>query len=187
MGKLTYGMMMSLDGFVADPSAHFDDEVLAFINDEMRKTGTEIYGRRMYESMVFWETYDEQKSGSEHAKEFARLWKGLDKLVVSSTLERASSDKTRIARAFRPEEIRRLKAGASKDIAVAGPTLAAHFIKAGLIDEYALYFVPVVIGAGNPVFKGIEGRLDLDLVEERRFSTGMVFLRYAPRNPGMSA
>lgn len=186
MGKLTYGMMMSLDGFVADPSGHFDEEAIGFINDEMRKSGTEIYGRRMYEAMVFWETYDEQKSGSDHANEFARIWKGLDKLVISSTLERATSGKTRIVRELRPKEIRRLKAGSSKDITVAGPTLAAYFIKAGLVDEYALYSIPVVIGAGNPVFKDIERPLDLELIEERRFATGMVFLRYAPRNPRIS-
>ena len=184
MGKLTYGMMMSLDGFLADASSYFDDEVLGFINDETRKCGTEIYGRRMYEEMVYWETYEEQKGGSELADEFARIWKGFDKLVISSTLERASSGKTRIVSEFRPAEIRQLKAESTKDISVSGPTLAAHFIKAGLVDEYAFYSVPVVIGAGNPVFKDIEGRLDLDLVEERRFPSGMVFLRYAPRNTG---
>lgn len=182
MGKLAYGLMMSLDGFVADPSRHFDEEVLRFINDEMRKSGTEIYGRRMYEAMVFWETYEEQKGGSEYADEFARIWKGLDKLVISSTLERASSENTRIVSEFRPEEIRRLKEESTKDISVAGPTLAAQFIKAGLVDEYALYYVPVVLGAGNPVFKDFDGRLELDLVEERRFPSGMVFLRYAPRH-----
>lgn len=182
MGKLIYGLMISLDGFVADPSRHFDDEVLRFINDETRKSGTEIYGRRMYEAMVFWETYEE--GGSAYADEFARIWKGLDKLVVSSTLEQASSGKTRIVREFRPEEIRRLKAESTKDISVAGPTLAAQFIKAGLVDEYALYYVPVVLGAGNPVFKDFDGQLDLDLIEERRFPSGMVFLRYAPRNSG---
>jgi len=178
---------MSLDGFVTDPTDYFDKEVLGFINDEMRKSGTEIYGRRMYEAMVFWETYDEQKSGSKHANEFARLWKELDKLVISSTLERPASGKTRIMRKFRSEEIRRLKAEATKDIAVAGPTLAAHFIRAGLVDEYALYSIPVVIGTGNRVFKDIKGRLDLDLIEERRFATGMVFLRYVPRSSGISA
>jgi dihydrofolate reductase len=184
MGKLSYGMMMSLDGFVADPTSHFDEEVLGFINDETRKCGAEIYGRRMYEEMVYWETYEKQKGGSEHADEFARIWKGFDKLVISSTLERASSGNTRIVREFRPEEIRQLKAGSTKDISVAGPTLAAQFIKAGLVDEYALYYVPVVLGAGNPVFKDFEGQLDLDLIEERRFPSGMVFMRYAPRKQG---
>lgn len=184
MGKLTYGMMMSLDGFVADASSHFDDEVLSFINDETRKVGTEIYGRRMYEEMLYWESYEEQKGGSQHANEFGRLWKAFDKLVISSTLERPSSGNTRLVREFQPEEIRQLKAESAKDITVSGPTLAAQFTKAGLIDEYALYTVPVVIGAGNPVFKDFAGRLDLDLIEERRFPLGMVFLRYASRNTG---
>lgn len=183
MGKLTYGMMMSLDGYLADASRYFDDESLKFINDESRKLGTEIYGRRMYEEMVYWETYQEQKNGSsERADEFARIWKGFDKLVISSTLERASSQNTQLVRAFRPEEIRQLKAASSKDISVAGPTLAAQFIKARLVDEYALYTVPVVLGGGNPVFKDLEARLDLNLIEERRFPLGMVFLRYAPRD-----
>jgi dihydrofolate reductase len=182
MGKLTYGMMMSLDGFLADASGHFDDDVLGFINDEMRKYGTEIYGRRMYEEMVYWETYE--KGGSGYADEFARIWKGFDKLVISSTLERASSGNTRIVREFREEEIRQLKAESTTNISVSGPTLAAQFIKAGLVDEYALYYVPVVLGAGNPVFKAFEGRLDLELIEERRFPLGMVFMRYAPRKQG---
>lgn len=184
MGKLTYGMMMSLDGFLAGPSDHFDDEVHSFANDETRRYGTEIYGRRMYETMVYWETHEEQKGGSEYEDEFARIWKGLDKLVISSTLERASSGKTRILREFREEDIRRFKAESTRDISVAGPTLAAQFIKAGLVDEYALYFVPVVIGAGDPVFKDFGGRLDLDLIEERRFASGMVFQRYRPRDKG---
>ena len=182
MGKLTYGMMMSLDGFVADPSAHFDAEVLEFINNETRKNGTEIYGRRMYEGMAFWETYDAQR-GTGPADEFARIWKGFDKLVISTTLERASSARTRVVPEFRPDEIRKLKAESDKDISVAGPTLAAQFIKAGLVDEYGLYIVPVVIGAGNPVFGNIDG-LELELVEERRFPLGIVFMRYVPRNTG---
>jgi dihydrofolate reductase len=180
MGKLTYGMMMSLDGFVADPTAYFDDESLKFINDEMRKSGTEIYGRRMYEMMVYWETQDDRGPG--YVNEFARLWKGLDKLVISSTLEQATSSKTRIVRDLRPEDIRQLKADSPKDMSVAGPTLAAQFIKAELIDEYALYQLPVIAGAGNPVFKDFDGPLDLELTEERRFATGMVFQRYVPRN-----
>ena len=179
MGKLTYGLMMSLDGYVADPSTYFDDESLEFINDEMRKTGTEIYGRRMYEAMVFWETQDADGPG--HVSEFARIWQGLDKLVISSTLERPSSGKTRIEREFRPEDIRRLKAESAKDMTVAGPTLASQFIKAGLVDEYALYHLPVVIGAGKPVFRDFDGQLELELTDERSFATGMVFRRYVPR------
>jgi dihydrofolate reductase len=182
MGKLTYGMFMTLDGFLGGPTEHFDEEVHRFINDEMRRYGTEIYGRRMFEAMLYWETYEAQSEGSTGFEdEFARIWKGLDKLVISSTLDRVSSGNTTLEREFRPDEIRRLKAASTRDISVAGPTLAAHFINAGLVDEYALYSVPVVIGSGDPVFKDLERRLDLDLVEERRFSSGMVFTRYEPR------
>ncbi len=182
MGTLTYGMFMSLDGFLAGPSEHFDEEVGAFINDEMRRYGTEIYGRRMYEAMLYWETYEGNGDGSSAFEDaFARLWKGLDKLVISSTLERVSSGKTQLVREFLPEDILRLKAASTRDLSVAGPTLAAQVINAGLVDEYALYTVPVVIGSGDPVFKDIEARLDLDLVEERRFASGMVFQRYVPR------
>ncbi|TVR85056.1 MAG: deaminase [Trueperaceae bacterium] len=183
MGRLTYGMFMSLDGFLAGPSEHFDDQVHAFINDEMRRYGTEIYGRRMYEAMLYWETYAAQSDGSAGFEdEFARTWKGLDKLVISSTLGRVSSGNTTLVSGFRPDEIRRLKEASSLDISVAGPTLAAHFINAGLVDEYALYSVPVVMGSGDPVFKDLERRLDLDLVEERRFASGMAFLRLVPRD-----
>ena len=101
--------------------------------------------------------------------------------MISSTLERVSSGNTQLVREFLPEDILRLKAASTRDLSVAGPTLAAHFINAGLVDEYALYCVPVIIGSGDPVFKNIEGRLDLDLVEERRFASGMVFQRYVPR------
>jgi dihydrofolate reductase len=177
MGKLTYGMMMSLDGFVADAQRYFDDGVLKFINDESRKLGTEIYGRRMYEEMVYWETYQAQNDGS-YPDEFAHIWKGFDKLVISSTLDQVSSAKTQLLREFRPEDIRQLKAASSKDISVSGPTLAAQFIKAGLVDEYALYTVPVIMGAGNPVFRDVAAQLNLELIEERRFASGMMFLRY---------
>jgi dihydrofolate reductase len=182
MGRLTYGMFMSLDGFLAGPSEHFDEEVHAFINEEMRRYGTEIYGRRMYDAMLYWETYEARSEGSsEFEDEFARTWRGLDKLVISSTLDRVSSGNTTLVREIRPDAIRQLKAASSRDISVAGPTLAAQFINAGLVDEYALYSVPVVMGSGDPVFKDLERRLDLDLVEERRFASGMAFLRFVPR------
>jgi len=182
MGTLTYGMFMSLDGFLAGPSDHFDEEVGAFIIDEMRAYGTEIYGRRMFEAMLYWETYEAKSEGTtEFEDEFARIWKGLDKLVISSTLERVTSGNTTLVREFRPDDIRRLKATSTSDISVSGPTLAAQFINAGLVDEFALYTLPVVLGSGDPVFKDLEGRLDLDLVEERRFASGMAFLRYVPR------
>jgi dihydrofolate reductase len=189
MGKLTYGMMVSLDGYVADAKGHFDwghidEEIHSFANSETRMNGTEIYGRRMYETMVYWENDEAQKDRPGYEQEFASIWKGLDKIVVSSTLERVSSGNTRIVREVRPEEIRQLKAQSAKNVSVAGPTLAAQFIKAGLVDEYTLYYVPVVVGAGTPVFKDFVGRLDLELIEQRRFASGVIFARYAPKSIG---
>lgn len=190
MGKLTtYGMMASLDGYVADPQGDFswvpiDEELHLFANNEARKHGTEIYGRRMYETMVYWETHEEQKDRPAYEDEFARIWRGFDKLVVSSTLDKVSSAKTRIVREVQPDEIRRLKAASEKDISVAGPTLAAAFINEGLVDEYTLYYVPVVVGGGTPMFTHIDRRLDLELIEQHRFASGVVFMRYAPRNKG---
>lgn len=182
MGTLTYGMFMSLDGFLAGPSHHVDDEVGAFINHEMRRYGTEIYGRRMFEAMLYWETYEAKSEGStEFQDEFARIWKGLDKIVVSSTLERVTSRNTKLVRELHPEDIRQLKAASAGDLSVSGPTLAAQCIAAGLVDEFALYCVPVVLGSGDPVFKDVERPLDLELVEERRFASGMAYRRFVPR------
>lgn len=132
MGKLSYGMMMSLDGFVADASSYFDAGVLSFINDEMRKLGTEIYGRRMYEEMLYWETYQPKKLGSEHADEFARIWKGLDKLVISSTLERPSSNSTQLVREFLSEDIRQLKAASNKGHLSLGSHAGGSFRQGGI-------------------------------------------------------
>lgn len=185
MGKLTYGMMVSPNGHVADPEGKFhfqvDEEIHRFVNAKTRRSGTEIYGRRMYETMVYWETYGEQKDGSDYEDEFARLWRGLDKIVVSATLDTVSSSKTRLVRAVQADEISRLKATSEKNISVAGPTLAAHFIKAGLIDEYGFYYMPVVLGGGTAMFKDIGRRLDLELVEQHRFGSGAIFARYMPR------
>jgi dihydrofolate reductase len=171
-------MMMSLDGYLAAPTAHFDDEILAFINAETRAYGTEIYGRRMYETMVFWDTFDGADGGSAHETEFGRLWRDLDKLVISTTLKTASSAKTRIMPTFDPDVIRTLKQGSEKAISVSGPTLAAQFIAAGLVDEYAFYIVPAILGTGDPVFANLPARLDLALIDEHRFATGLVFQRY---------
>lgn len=186
MGKLTFGMMASLDGFIADPEGKFhfsvDEEVHRFANEETRKTGTEIYGRRMYETMVYWETYEDEEQPAYN--DFARVWRGLDKIVVSSTLDKVSSNKTRLVREVTADEIRQLKAASEKNISVAGPTLAAWFIKEGLIDEYGIYYMPVVLGGGTPMFKDIHRRLDLELVEEHRFGSGAIFARYVPRESG---
>jgi len=182
MGRLVYSMMVSLDGFVAGPNGEIvgavDEEVHRFANQEAQKSGTEFYGRRMYETMVYWETADERTDTPDHEREFSRIWKGLDKVVFSSTLNEVSSARTRIAREVKPDEIRKLKAASDKDLSVAGPALASRFIKERLVDEYAFYVTPVIVGGGTPLFMDVGRRIDLELVEQHGFANGVVFLRY---------
>ena len=184
MAKLVYSMMVSLDGYVAGPDnaivGAISEEVHAFANQEVAATGIHLYGRRMYETMVYWETAD-KPTESPIEREFSRVWKRLDKIVYSATLKDVSSGNTRIERVVNPEEIRKLKAAASKDLSVAGPTLASRFIDEGLVDEYAFYVTPVVVGGGTALFKGVDRRIEMELVEERRFGNGVVFVRYQPR------
>ncbi|KAB2859946.1 MAG: dihydrofolate reductase family protein [Bauldia sp.] len=181
MAKLVYGMMVSLDGYVAGPNndivGAITEEVHAFANEETRQHGTHLYGRRMYETMVSWETWDRLSDRPDYERAFAGIWRDIDKVVFSTTLTDVAGARTRIERAVDPDEIRRLKA-ADKDIAVAGPTLAAHFIKEGLVDEYSLYLTPVIVGGGTPYLRDVGRRIDLELIEERRFGNGVVFLRY---------
>ena len=185
MSKLVYTGISSLDGYIADASGNFDwaapdEEVHAFINDLERATGTYLFGRRMYEVMVFWETAHTLPDEPPVIRDFAQLWLAADKIVYSTTLDTVSSARTRIERDFDPEAVRRLKATAEHDISVGGPTLAAHAIRAGLVDEYQLFVAPVAVGGGTPFLPdGI--RLDLDLLDERRFRSGFVYLRYGAR------
>src|SRR5258708_6303267 len=144
MAKLIYSAIMSLDGYIADVDGNFDwaapdDEVHAFINDLERPVGTYLYGRRMYETMVYWETALTLPDQSPVARDFARIWQAADKVVYSKSLEAASSAKTRVERAFDPEAVRQMKAAATSDIGVGGPHLAAQAIAAGLVDEYQLF------------------------------------------------
>ena len=181
MARLIYSAIASLDGYVADESGNFDwampdAEVHAFVNDLERPIGTYLYGRRMYEVMRFWETVP----GDEPPvmQDFARIWQGTDKIVYSKTLQTASTARTRIERDFDPDSIRRMKAAAARDISIGGPELAAHAIKAGLVDEFQMLFAPVIVGGGKR-FLPSEVRLTrLELIDERRFRSGMVFLRY---------
>ena len=185
MSKLVYTGITSLDGYITDASGNFDwaapdEEVHAFINDLERATGIYLFGRRMYEVMVFWETAHTLLDEPPVIRDFAQLWQAADKIVYSTTLETVSSAKTRIERAFDPEAIRQLTAKAERDISVGGPTLAAHAIRAGLVDEYQLFVAPVAVGGGKPFLPdGI--RLDLQLLDERRFGSGFVYLRYGAR------
>ncbi len=187
MAKLTYSMMQSLDGFIADAAGsidwvQIDEEVHGFANQEAASCGIEIYGRRMYETMVAWETLGDQPDLPAVEQEFAVIWKRHQKIVISSTLQEVASGKTSIQRRFDPAIVRAIKLQSPADISVSGATLAAAFIEAGLVDEISTYIIPVVLGGGTPFFADVKRRLNLELVEERRFERGAVFLRYRVRN-----
>jgi dihydrofolate reductase len=186
MAKLVYSMLMSLDGYVEDEKGAFgwsapDDEgVHAFINELSASVGTFLYGRRMYETMVFWETAHTLPDQPPVVLDWARQWQATDKVVYSRTLAEPSSARTRIEREFDPDVVRRLKTESDRDISVNGPELATQAIKAGLVDEYHLIISPVVVGGGKRFFPaGV--RLHLELLDERRFANGVVALRYATR------
>jgi len=185
MAKLIYSAITSLDGYIADEDGNFDwavpdDEVHAFINNLERPIGTYLYGRRMYEVMVGWETADTFADQRPVMRDFAEIWQAADKIVYSKTLATVSSAKTRIERDFDPEAVRQVKASAGRDITVGGPDLAAQAIKAGLVDEYHLFVAPIVVGGGTQLFPD-NVRLKLELLDERRFGNGMVHLRYRTR------
>jgi dihydrofolate reductase len=182
VARLIYAAIASLDGYIEDETGSFDwaapdDEVHAFVNDLEREVGTHLLGRRMYETKVYWETNPAEDDPSEIARDFAEVWRAADKVVYSKTLESASTARTRVERDFDPEAIRELKASAERDISVGGPELAAHALRAGLVDECQLFVVPVLVGGGKRALPdGL--RLDLELLDERRFGNGTVFLRY---------
>ena len=182
MAKLIYSAIASLDGYVADEDGNFDwaapdEEVHAFVNDLERTAGTYLYGRRMYEVMVYWESAHTLADQPPFIQDFAEIWQAAHKIVYSKTLETVSSAKTRIERDFDPEAIRRMKATAGRDITVGGPDLAAQAIKAGLVDELQLFVTPVVVGGGKQALPD-NVRLKLELLDERRFGNGTIYLRY---------
>src|SRR5437016_1338614 len=167
MAKLIYSAIMSLDGYVADEDGNFDwavpdDEVHTFVNDLERPVGTYLYGRRMYDVMVYWETALTVPDQPPVAKEFAHIWQAADKIVYSRTLGTVSSTRTRLERDFDPDAIRQMKAIARRDLTVGGPDLAAEAITAGLVDEWQLFVVPVVVGGGKQAFpKNVRMELEL--------------------------
>src|SRR5437868_2072333 len=185
MARLIYSAITSLDGYVADEKGNFDwaapdEEVHAFVNDLERPGGTYLYGRRMYETMVYWETAHTLPDQPRFVLDWARQWQTAEKIVYSRTLAEPRSARTRIEREFAPDAVRRLKANAEHDITVDGPELAAQAIRAGLVDEFQMIVCPVVVCSGKRFFPdGV--RLDLQLVEEGRFRKGVVVLRYAVR------
>ncbi|HEX9967684.1 MAG TPA: dihydrofolate reductase family protein [Solirubrobacterales bacterium] len=180
--NLIYSALASLDGYTADEEGRFDwakpdAEVHAFVNDLERDVGTYLYGRRLYETMVVWETDPALAAHSEETRDFAGIWEAAEKIVYSSTLEAATTRRTRIERSFDPEAVRQLKDSAERDLAIGGASLAAHAFRAGLVDECHLFLAPIVVGGGKRALP--EGlRQELDLVAERRFQNGMVHLSY---------
>jgi dihydrofolate reductase len=186
MGKLIYSVIASLDGYVADEEGDFawaapDEEVHTFVNDLERPVGTYLYGRRMYETMRFWESPPKLDEQPPFVQEFAEIWRAADKIVYSKTLQTATTARTRIERDFDPEAVRRLKAAAPRELTVGGPALAAQAIEAGLVDEYHLFLVPVVVGGGTRSLPaGV--RVSLELLDERRFRNATVYLRYRTRS-----
>lgn len=157
-----------------------DEEVHTFVNDIARTIGTYLFGSRMYETMVYWETAHTVPDQPQYTRDFARDWKEADKIVYSKTMESVSSARTRIERSFKPEAVRNLKANANRDLAIEGPELASYAIKAGLVDEIHQFVIPVIVGGGKRFYPdGVN--LKLDLVDERRFKSGFVYLRYRTR------
>ncbi len=185
MARLIYSAITSLDGYIADKDGNFDwampdEEVHAFINDLGRPLGTYLYGRRMYETMVVWETDHTLADQSPLTRDFAELWQAADKIVYSRTLEAVSIARTRIERDFDPEAVRQMKVSAGRDMVVGGAELAAQAFRAGLVDECHLFVAPIVVGGGKQSLPN-DVRVKLELLDERRFEGGMVYLRYRTR------
>jgi dihydrofolate reductase len=184
MARLIYSAITSLDGYVADEDGTFDwavpdEEVHAFVNDLERSVGTYLYGRRTYEVMVAWETMA-LAGQPPFVRDFAELWRAADKIVYSTTLETVQSARTRIERDFDPETIRHMKATTGGDLSVGGPGLAALAIASGLVDEYHFIVTPILVGGGTPSLPG-DVRVQLELLDERRFGNGVVHLHYRTR------
>jgi len=187
MAKLIYSAIASADGYVEDAAGTFDwaapsEELMSFINDLERPVGTYLYGRRMYQTMLYWETADTGPDQSSSVRDFTSIWQAADKIVFSTTLASALTARTRIERTFDPDAVRELKSATEQDITVGGADLAGQAIKAGLVDELQLMLVPAIVGGGKRALPG-GVRSDLELLETRRFACGAVYLRYCPRSP----
>lgn len=186
MAQLSYITNMSLDGFIEDATGDFDwtepdEDLFVFITELIRPVGTWLYGRHLYESMAVWETDATLAARSDLMAEFAKVWQAGDKVVYSTTLEAVSTAKTRLERTFDPDGVRGMKRSATADLTIGGAHLAAHAFKAGLVDECHLFVHPVAVGAGKRALPS-EARIELELVDERRFPSGVVCLRYRKRD-----
>jgi dihydrofolate reductase len=185
VAKLIYSAISSLDGYVADEQGDFnwsepDEEVHTFVNDLERTVGTHLYGRRLYEVMIAWESLD-TAGQPRYMRDFAQIWRAADKIVYSRTLDTASTARTRIERDFDPQAVGEMKAAADRDLIVGGAELAGQAIEAGLVDELNLFLSPIVVGGGKQSLPG-RARVALELLDERRFGNGVVFLSYATRH-----
>ena len=186
MAKLIYSAIASADGYVEDAAGSFDwaapdEELLSFVNDLERPVGTYLYGRRMYETMLYWETAHTVPGHPPSVREFTAIWQAAEMIVFSKTLQSVSSARTRIERNFDPGLVRRLKSATEPDMTVGGADLAGQAIKAGLVDELQLFLVPVVVGGGKRALPdGV--RSELELLDTRRFAGGAVYLRYRARS-----
>lgn len=185
MAKLIYSALMSLDGYVADRDGRFDwampdAQVHSFVNELERSADTYLYGRRMYEVMVAWETLGDGGDEPDYIVEYARQWRAASKIVFSTTLREVGAARTRIEPSFDPGMVRELKSSSDGDLSIGGPTLAAQAIAADLVDEYQLIVAPVLVGGGLPAFP-VDLRLDLELVDQRAFGNGMIYLNYRSR------
>jgi dihydrofolate reductase len=185
MAHLIYIANTSLDGYIEDRDGKFDwtapeEDYFRFITNLVREASTYLYGRRLYESMRVWETDPNLAAESPLRRDFAEIWQAANKIVYSQTLPAASTHKTRLERDFDPEAIRQLKETVEQDILIGGAELAAHAFRSGLIDECHLFLIPIIVGGGKPALPD-NVRLRLDLLEERRFGSGVVYLRYQVR------
>lgn len=185
MARLIYSAICSLDGYIADEDGNFgwgapDEAVHAFVNEQERSVGTYLYGRRLYEVMVAWETMPGLEREPAVIRDYAAIWRAADKVVYSRSLPEPLSARTRIERAFDPDAIRQLKASAGQDLSIGGAELAGQALRAGLVDELRLLVAPVLVGGGTRALPG-GLRLTLDLRDERRFASGFVHLGYTVR------
>jgi dihydrofolate reductase len=180
MGKLIFHTTMSLDGYIEDASGSFDfttptEEVHFFVNKLQDGIGTYLFGRRNYETMAVWDDLDAFTDPSPATVEYANIWRRIDKVIYSTTLDSVSTARTRLESTFNPDAVARMKEESPHDLGIGGPTLAAHAIAAGLVDEVSLFVAPVVLGGGKPA---VSVPVALDLIDEHRFESGTVYLRY---------
>lgn len=186
MAKLIYSAFTSLDGYVADENGNFgwaelDEEVFAFVNRREGRVGTYLLGRKMYETMAVWETPEVIPHQTAAMLEYAAIWRAAEKHVYSTTLQTVSAARTRLERKFEADAVRELKRGATRDLAIGGPALAAHAIRAGLVDEFHLLIAPIIAGGGNPYLPP-RVPVKLELLDERRFDHGLVYVQYRAKS-----